>query len=426
MANNQDLYDGFANAYRAALMASDAGNLALRFERFCPFGGKDEGGRYLDLTPEAGNPTSGGDDKTNDETAKFTWLNQFDGKKTGCDKQLMHAHARRARLCRAIDGRMFELELDWRFLTGSGNPHPIENGLTWHPTLGVPYLPASGFKGLLRAFLEHWQGDAATLKQNLFGDTEAAGQLQFFDVLPTTPVALQVDVMTPHHGDWYVAGGDVETELPPQNIPAPWHNPVPIPFLVAQSPFTMRAMVALARGVQPDSLWDDLETLIAEAFSVAGAGAKTASGYGRMTLTHGHAACAQAQAQRMAAEAQAALQLKLDQKEAEKRQRNIHEAARQASERKSEKQRRENLPQAEKAQELVKQVLSKGNARAIAGYLNGKNFKHDVEEWGITRGDMKTAFHLDAQMLAYIRQWAGKKGDEGAAYEEFKPPKKTA
>ncbi|MEN9866840.1 MAG: hypothetical protein RL748_2430 [Pseudomonadota bacterium] len=408
---SQGMYAGFADAYKTALTAPGSINWALRFERFCPFGGKADGGACFDLAGEA---------------AKFNWLKQFDGEKAGCATQLMQEHARRDRLCQAIDGRMFELELDWRFLTGSGNPHPIENGLSWHPTLGVPYLPASSFKGLLRAFLEHWQGDAATLQRSLFGDTQAAGLLQFFDLLPTEPVTLQADVMTPHHGNWYVAGGDSKTALAPENIPAPWHNPVPIPFLVVQQPFILRAMVAPARGVQADSLWDDLQTLIAEAFAVAGAGAKTASGYGRMTLTQGYATSAQAQTARMAAAAQAARQLQLDQEEAQQRQRAVEAAAQAQASRDAEKQRRENLPQAEKAQELVKLVLSKGNARAIAGYLNGKNFKHDLEEWNIARSEMKSAFHQDAQMLAHIRQWAGKKGDEGAAYEEFKPPKKSA
>ena len=267
---NQNIYDDFANAYQTALKTTDTPNLALCFERFCPFDGKANKGAYINLK---------------DDAAKFKWLEQFNGKLLGCKYQIEAEHTRRQRLCDAIHGRLFMLKLDWRFITGSGNPHPIKNGLTWHPTLGIPYLPASGFKGLLRNFLTHWQGDAATLQQALFGDTEAAGQLQFFDVLPTGPVKLLVDVMTPHYANWYVAGGNPETALDAQNIPAPWHNPVPIPFLVVDTPLTLCAMVAPARGEPTQLVWDQLETLLKEAFSVAGAGAKTASGYGRMTLS---------------------------------------------------------------------------------------------------------------------------------------------
>lgn len=46
------------------------------------------------------------------------------------------------------------------FVTGMGNPHPLENGFTWHPTLGMPYLPGSAVKGLVRAAVElAYQGE---------------------------------------------------------------------------------------------------------------------------------------------------------------------------------------------------------------------------------------------------------------------------
>jgi CRISPR-associated protein Cmr6 len=32
----------------------------------------------------------------------------------------------------------------------------VENGFLWHPTLGVPYLPGAAVKGLVRAYVEHW------------------------------------------------------------------------------------------------------------------------------------------------------------------------------------------------------------------------------------------------------------------------------
>jgi CRISPR-associated protein Cmr6 len=37
-----------------------------------------------------------------------------------------------------------------------GNPHPVEKGFLWHPTLGTPSLPGSGVKGLVRAWVEAW------------------------------------------------------------------------------------------------------------------------------------------------------------------------------------------------------------------------------------------------------------------------------
>ena len=42
------------------------------------------------------------------------------------------------------------LPMHCALVTGMGNPHPLESGFTWHPTLGMPYLPGSAV-GLVRA-----------------------------------------------------------------------------------------------------------------------------------------------------------------------------------------------------------------------------------------------------------------------------------
>lgn len=179
-----------------------------------------------------------------------------------------------------------DFKTTWHFATGLGNPHPLENGFVWHPTLGVPYLPSSGVKGLLNAWLE-WQGigkkDNYTCACRWLGTPTMAGALIFFDALPIAPVAIGTDVMTPHMGKWYEsgAGADPNQGADWQSIPADWHNPKPITFLVVKKG-VFRFMIAptpRAQGADVNEAFKQLEG----ALEFLGAGAKTAAGYGRMT-----------------------------------------------------------------------------------------------------------------------------------------------
>lgn len=108
-----------------------------------------------------------------------------------------------------------------------------------------------------------------------------AGGLIFFDALPVSGVRLGIDVMTPHMGDWYAKGNkiaDIREES--SKIPADWHDPVPVKYLVVKNANFLFAIAprndnyaAEIRGVM---------NTLADALCWLGAGAKTAVGYGQM------------------------------------------------------------------------------------------------------------------------------------------------
>ena len=188
-------------------------------------------------------------------------------------------------LITALDGRGAVFKTDWHFATGLGLPHPVENGLTWHHTLGVPYLAGSAVKGLIRAWVEVWDESLdKTEKDRIvhwFGDQQQAGCFRFFDALPVDPVTLIADVMTPHMDKWYEQGGAIQNwQQEPEKVPADWHAPVPVPFLAVKE-------AKLLFGIAPrrpefaaelPQVFDALK----QALDWLGAGAKTAAGYGRM------------------------------------------------------------------------------------------------------------------------------------------------
>ena len=226
------------------------------------------------------------------DQGKSAWIKQVAGSCGNPDELQRHAVSLAERLA-FLGGAYRGFETDWHFATGLGHPHPVENGFLWHPTLGVPYLPGAAVKGLVRAYVEHWDDslDGEPRKERLrawFGTAakgdvpEQAGELIFFDALPVDKVTLAQDVMTPHYGKWYEQGGDItDPTHEPEKVPADWHDPVPVPFLVVKKNAKFLFAIAPRRPACRDQVQPALEAL-QNALDWLGAGAKTAVGYGRM------------------------------------------------------------------------------------------------------------------------------------------------
>ncbi len=261
------------------------GNQGLWFERFFD--------QYNDQQQWA-NPKP-------DTKANSTWLQTF--KKAGDDKQLAaHAQAQ-MQLAASLQGQSHVFKASWHFVTGMGNPHPVENGFAWHPTLGVPYLTGAAVKGLVRSYIENnldeadpSNPDKKVLLRQWFGSDDKdpqkqafdsqAGELIFFDAIPLEPVTLGVDIMTPHMGKWYEKGGTDKAVGTAEAVPADWHDPVPVAFLVAKEisllfSFALRPTPkASSQGAAIDLT--DVEQVLTATLNYAGAGGKTATGYGGM------------------------------------------------------------------------------------------------------------------------------------------------
>lgn len=234
-------------------------------------------------------------------TGKTQWLiDNFKNKKVGDEKHLSaHAQAQ-MKLVASLKGQSHVFKASWHFVTGMGNPHPVENGFAWHPTLGVPYLTGAAVKGLVRSYIENYLDDTPENRQQLlfdwFGSIDKdpninkgkmqAGNLIFFDALPTKPVTLGVDIMTPHMGKWYEKGGTDQAVGTAEAVPADWHDPVPVAFLVATD-ITLLFSFALRQYPNADSKRPaidlaDVTDVLQRALEHAGAGGKTATGYGGM------------------------------------------------------------------------------------------------------------------------------------------------
>lgn len=205
------------------------------------------------------------------------------------------------------------------FTTGLGNEHPLENGFAFLNPYGLPYLPGSGVKGVLRQAARElasgdwgdspWQAfnrslsgveanapdfdsaQSATYLDALFGREDSndalRGALSFWDVIPQIKGdSLLVEIMTPHQSHYYQqnpAAGSIS--------PHDSGQPIPISYLTVPpgSGFTFHVVCDLVRlersalDLARDGRWKTLLTAAFEhAFAWCGFGAKTAVGYGAM------------------------------------------------------------------------------------------------------------------------------------------------
>jgi len=204
----------------------------------------------------------------------------------------------------------FRARLQSPYVSGLGSGHPTETGMILDRNSGLPYIPASAVKGVLRmACALHIAAtepdkiragsdqveipDDHPLLRRCFGDTNTGkpdgvrGQLVFLDVFPAEVPTIRTDIMNPHFGKYYAGSqGPLETE-----------NPIPVKFLtVAEgTEFVFRCFVSplpddgLAAPDSPVCPFDETDgKAVAAMFSRActqlGFGAKTAVGYGRFAL----------------------------------------------------------------------------------------------------------------------------------------------
>ena len=180
------------------------------------------------------------------------------------------------------------------FTTGLGNEHPLENGFAFLNPYGLPYLPGSGIKGVLRhAARELESGDWGEQRgwnkraiDALFGrnanDELERGALMFWDVIPKIRGdSLNVEVMTAHQTHYY------QNKASPHDSGSP--NPIFFLTVPPGSSFEFYVVCDRARSerIAPELVGDHWKVLInaalEHAFRWLGFGAKTAVGYGAMT-----------------------------------------------------------------------------------------------------------------------------------------------
>jgi CRISPR type III-B/RAMP module RAMP protein Cmr6 len=205
-----------------------------------------------------------------------------------------------------------------RMIVGLGGENVLETGITLHHTYGVPVIPGTALKGLAAHYCDAvfgWRGvgdeavefrkdkkyapedrDPKTNKdyredlpkapermgvyfRELFGATDDGGEVIFHDAwiqpddLGKATTGLVGDVMTPHHGNYYMADD--------QTAPTDFDDPNPVRFLSVAGRF----LVAVSVRPGANGGWAKLAMdILVSALQDWGVGGKTSAGYGRMGM----------------------------------------------------------------------------------------------------------------------------------------------
>ena len=262
------------------------------------------------------------------------------------DALIQRQHAMAKQLSNAVF--VVEAKAIAPFVTGMGYEHPLENGFAFLNPYGVPYLPGSSIKGVLRKaaeelvlsgeakefdMLDVWRlfgfdGHAAFLldqeqikkafphpsrlrdwlKQVLPDEFKREGlddPQAFLAALPThtglrqslfnmgalafwdafPKGALRVDIMTPHHSG-YLQAKEKDRDFA-KKTPHDSEKPNPIPFLTI-APGARFVFFVQRLGDTGNRNWQGIvEQCFAHAFDWLGFGAKTSVGYGALVRAKG-------------------------------------------------------------------------------------------------------------------------------------------
>ncbi len=179
------------------------------------------------------------------------------------------------------------------------SPTPAELGFCLHFAYGLPYLPSTSLKGVARAWCayeaaKHPDPDgAAAIRQRVErvfgpelakGENDArAGSVVVLDGVPLVGNEpqwrpLELDVMTPHHSQYYAKQSEQGA------WPHDCESPTPLPFLRIRAGVRFALAVA-PRREQDDGAQDDVKwawNMLEQGLENLGIGAKTTSGYGVM------------------------------------------------------------------------------------------------------------------------------------------------
>ncbi len=206
---------------------------------------------------------------------------------------LEQKHKDQESFCDAFSARyetiVIRARLKTPLITGIGESHPHEVSMVFEHNMGIPYIPASGIKGIVRfahtigllddippeeikkdkrgkAYFDD-EADWTNIPR-LFGTQKNRGKVIFLDAYPEKKPSLHVDIMNPHYGKYY------NGEAPP----ADYLDPNPIKFLTVAKD-TVFIFRVLTDKNQPE-LSELAKKAFIQALTEEGVGAKTAVGYG--------------------------------------------------------------------------------------------------------------------------------------------------
>ena len=173
--------------------------------------------------------------------------------------------------------KKFKLKSVSGLCIGMGRDSAIENGITLERNLGIPIIPSSSIKGVVRSYVTLYGTEKEQSKINkYFGSDDdqnpKPGEVDFLNAyMIAGKEAYKVDIINNHFPDYY---SDQNATTPPND----WFNPIPVYFIrISEEKIFEFTIIG-----QDDEILSEVQILIEKAFKEVGVGGKTSVGYGRM------------------------------------------------------------------------------------------------------------------------------------------------
>lgn len=129
----------------------------------------------------------------------------------------------------------------WRMVIGLGNASVYNNGFTYHPVYGIPYIPGQNIKGVLRNTIikENFNGSEQLAEKDpifchylgcsdsSYDKTSRKGAITFLDAYPTGNFSILPDIINSHYREYYQENNSTN--------PHDAQTPFPIIFLTTKS-----------------------------------------------------------------------------------------------------------------------------------------------------------------------------------------------
>ncbi|WP_044894944.1 type III-B CRISPR module RAMP protein Cmr6 [Bacillus alveayuensis] len=172
-----------------------------------------------------------------------------------------------------------------RIIHGLGGGHVRETSITLHPVYGVPYIPSSSVKGVVRNWFIHafCEGEEDKLADHelgslIFGTKEAKGLVQFYDLFLIDDLTIEPDILTTLYKDYYGMKKAASDD----------QKPNPVSFLTAYTSsvdifLTTNRYFHTDRNVSAEQLLEEAAYYTSKTLIELGIGSKTSSGYGYFT-----------------------------------------------------------------------------------------------------------------------------------------------
>lgn len=165
-----------------------------------------------------------------------------------------------------------------KIVHGLGAGHVGETSLTIHPTYGIPYIPASSLKGIVRQWWIEAYGDGKeqTIEGSeeakfIFGTQQQRGCVQFYDIYLVNGLHIVPEVMTVHMKKYYEK----------KNMPTDDQPPTPVSFFTVKvTDVDIYISCLHPDRQQAEQLLKTAVQWTIRALEEIGIGSKTSSGYG--------------------------------------------------------------------------------------------------------------------------------------------------